>query len=152
MYQVSELRPENRDELLQMFARCSAKTRYDRFMTFAADDGSEHVDLLLRDRESLSLVLRCGPRVIGVGSLFFCGPSLAEIALLVEDEFQGRGAGHVLASSLCKRATECGLSRLELTIFTGNTRIIRLFRSIVASVQFAPADVGVVTGSLQLAA
>ena len=152
MYQVSELRPDDRDELLQMFARCSAKTRYDRFMTLTADIGSEHVDLLLRDRESLSLVLRCGPRVVGVGSLFFCGPGLAEIALLVEDEFQGRGAGRVLAISLCEHATECGLGRLELTLFAGNTRIVRLFRSIVASVRFTPADAGVVTGSLQLAA
>lgn len=152
MYQVSELRPENHDELLRMFARCSAKTRYDRFMTFATDAGREHVDMLLRDRESLSLVLRCGPRVIGVGSLFFCGPGFAEIALIVEDEFQGQGAGRVLASSLCKRAAEFGLSRLELTTLIENTRIIQLFRSIVASVQFAPADGGVVAGSLQLAA
>jgi GNAT superfamily N-acetyltransferase len=152
MYQLSELRPEDRNGLLQMFARCSSKTRYDRFMTFAADAGSEHVDLLLRDQESLSLVLRCGSRVVGVGSLFFRGPSLAEIALLVEDEFQGRGAGRVLATGLCEHAADRGLSRLELTLLAGNTRIVRLFRSIVSDARFTPADAGVVTGNLQLAA
>lgn|SRR5215470_6523043 len=152
MYQLSALRPEDRDELLEMFARCSARTLYDRFMTFAADAGSEHVDLLLRDQESLSLVLRCGRRVVGVGSLFFCGPRLAEIALLVEDGFQGRGAGRVLATGLCEHAAELGLSRLELTLLAGNTRIVGLFRSIVSGARFGPADAGVVTGDLQLAA
>ncbi len=151
MFQLTDVSPEDRADLLALFARSSAKTRYDRFMTFAADAADNHVDILLADPDSLSLTVRSGHRIVAVGSLFFCGPTPAEIALLVEDEFQGRGVGRFLAAGLCDRAAERGLTRLELTLFAANTRMARLFRGL-ADVRFGPADAGVLTGTLDLIA
>jgi GNAT superfamily N-acetyltransferase len=85
--------------------------------------------------------------IVGLGSLFCYGGGRAEIALLVEDPYQGQGIGRLLLDALREHARAEGVAILKMTAPTGNTRMIRLFRP----AWFSPAEAGTVTGLLPVA-
>jgi RimJ/RimL family protein N-acetyltransferase len=146
---------EHRQGLLALLDRCSERTLYERFLTHAPTAGPRHVDSLYDDPESHTVVVehrRFGTaELIGFGSLFFAGSGDAEVALLVADEYQGRGIGTRLAEHLCWYAAASGIRRLELTVLPHNHRIIRLFRRCAPTIEFDRPDAGSINATLRLA-
>lgn len=149
MFMLTDLTARDRAGLLAMVGRCSPRSRHARFLTTSPTAATDHVESLFTDAESRTVVARDhGTGIVAFGSLFLYGNGLAEIALLVEDSFQGRGIGRLLATALHDHAAAEGVSALELTAQTGNTRVLRLFRT----ARFSPADAGTVRGLLPIAA
>jgi len=149
VYLFTDLTTADRADLLAMVQRCSPDTRRARFLSCAPSAATDHVESLLHDPDSNTVVVRgLGAGIVGFGSLFRYGDRRAEIALLVEDRCQGLGIGRLLLDALLEHARVEGVSTLEMTTLTGNTRMIRLFRT----AHFSPVEAGTVTGLLPVAA
>lgn len=144
---IRPLAGADRAALLALLDRCSAGSLYERFLTHSPAAGPRHVDSLFADPWSYTVVIG-HPKPIGFGSLFFAGHGVAEIALLVADEHQGRGVGTKLADHLHGHAAARGVRRLELTVLAHNHRITKLFRRCAPTIEFDHPDGGVVTGTI----
>jgi L-amino acid N-acyltransferase YncA len=55
-------------------------------------------------------------------------PGTAELALTVDDGYQGAGMGHLLLDALIERARQDGLDRLRAVVLLGNTPMLRLIQ------------------------
>lgn len=80
----------------------------------------------------LSLVVTVGEgekaQIVGVGSYERRpGTTVAEVAFLVEDRFQGRGIGTLLLERLAMGAEDEGLTALEAVVLPENQRMLRIF-------------------------
>ena len=149
MYLLADLAARDRADLIAMVGRCSPDSRHSRFLTWSAGAATNHIDTLFQDARSRTVVVRVrGTGIVAVGSLFLYGDGLAEIALLVEDAFQGRGIGRLLVEALRTHADNEGVTSLELTALANNTRLLRLFRG----ARFSPVEAGTVSGTLPVAA
>jgi RimJ/RimL family protein N-acetyltransferase len=54
-------------------------------------------------------------------------PEVAEAAVTVVDDWQGRGLGSLLLDRLTQRARQLGVHRFEASLFTTNKPMLRLF-------------------------
>jgi GNAT superfamily N-acetyltransferase len=54
-------------------------------------------------------------------------PEVAEAAVTVVDDWQGRGIGSLLLDRLTRRARELGIEHFEASLFTTNKAMLRLF-------------------------
>lgn len=84
-------------------------------------------------RQDLLLVAECAGRVVGSAGLHpqaqLRRRHVAQLGISVEPAAQGRGVGRALMQALCHYADDWGqLLRLELTVFTDNTRALALYR------------------------
>lgn len=144
---IRPLAADDRVELLALLDRCSADSLYERFLTHSPAAGPRHVESLFTDPWCYTAVAG-RTRPIGFGSLFFADNGVAEVAILVADEHQGRGAGTRLADHLHQYAAARGVRRLELTILARNHRIAKLFRRCAPTIEFDRPDGGIVTATI----
>jgi GNAT superfamily N-acetyltransferase len=56
------------------------------------------------------------------------GPGMAELALTVQDSYQGAGLGHLMLDALVQRAREGGFERLRAVVLLSNTPMLRLLQ------------------------
>lgn len=113
-----------------LHARCSPQTRALRSLPtrpvlpttllrqLVGADGSTSVLALTPD----------GAAAVGLANLVLTGPGTAEIALLVEDTWQGRGVGTALARKLVELARTEQLTELTVTSQVGNSALTRVLR------------------------
>ena len=116
-----------------MISRCSAETLYRRFFT--------PIPQPAEDETMLERLPRVGPgdavdvvevdgRIVGIGSFHRVDDSdEAELALLVEDAFQGRGLGTELVRHLAARAVTAGVTRFIADILVENRGTLGAIRS-----------------------
>ena len=87
-------------------------------------------------RADLSLVAERGGAVVGSAGLHPTGPALRRrhvmmLGISVAREAQGQGVGRALMQALCDFADNWGqVLRLELQVFTDNSRAIALYKSL----------------------
>lgn len=113
-----------------LHARCSPQTRAQRSLPtrpgltpsvlrrLVDDDGCTGVLALTTD----------GGAAVGLANLSVVGSRTAEIALLVEDAWQGRGVGTALARKLVELAREEGLAELTAVSQADNHALTRVLR------------------------
>ncbi len=72
-----------------------------------------------------------GERIIGGARYFALGrpdpPSAAEIAFLVEEDYQGQGLASILLKHLLLIGREQGISRFEADVLHANKKMLRVF-------------------------
>jgi RimJ/RimL family protein N-acetyltransferase len=96
--------------LLAGFGRLSSRSRYSRFLHGVSDAQFERMLPVLLDgvdhRPHVAVVAYAEGRPIGVGRLrrFAYDSSVADLAVTVADDWQGRGAGTVLGGEVLARA------------------------------------------------
>jgi GNAT superfamily N-acetyltransferase len=76
-------------------------------------------------------------------------PSLAEVAVAVDDEWQGRGLGTVLLHDLAARAREEGIKRFSASMLAENEPMIGAFHKL-GDVRVTGPDTGVVELLIEL--
>lgn len=145
------IRPDDERRLVDLFGRLSAQTVYQRFFRaydrlpdawyprFATVDYRARLALVAEGevdgRAVLRGVARYEPSAID---------GVAEVAIVVEDAWQGRGLGLVLLEALLAAAEPRGFRRFTADILADNRRMVRLLRR-VADIRHHDLDAGVLT-------
>ncbi|WP_316742376.1 GNAT family N-acetyltransferase [Streptomyces sp. MK7] len=127
--------PGDLDGLGRMVLRCSAESIRDRM-----HGGTQRDDLLRELRDTVlhgdGTVLVAAERHRTVGCLELVrrtpGAAQAEMALLVEDERQGRGIGTRLLDAVPACARSTGIAVVGFSVEAGNGRARRLLRHLPA--------------------
>ncbi len=138
------VRPDDKEELLRGFARLSPASRYMRFHSFKQAlsegdlryltecDGNDHFAI---GAVTPSHDLR---EDVGIGIARFVRdprePDLAEAAITVADDYQGKGLGKLLLLRLVEGARERGVRRFRAEVLAENTPMVHLLRAAGAQV------------------
>jgi nucleotide-binding universal stress UspA family protein len=127
---IRPIAPEDRDALAAGFERLSPESRYRRFFAPVARLRERELDYLTvvdhHDHEALVAVDEATGEGIAVARFVRTEPDVAEPAVVVADDWQGRGlAGHLL-DALVERAREEGVRRFVAPVLAHNAAAIRL--------------------------
>ncbi|MHB8661408.1 MAG: GNAT family N-acetyltransferase [Acidimicrobiales bacterium] len=135
--QIRPLEASDTDALRDLFFRLSPQTVYLRFfqpVRRPSETLLHHLaDVDHDQREALAAV--ADGQVIGVARYdrLVDDPSRAEIAVLVEDAWQGRGVGKLLLRKLTARAERDGVTTFTASVLGENQRMLALTRDIAPS-------------------
>jgi RimJ/RimL family protein N-acetyltransferase len=147
---VRPLEAEDKDELREGIEHLSPSSRYRRFFvpTVRLSD-AELTYLTTLDHTRHEALVAIDPRTDdGVGVARYVvtdeAPATAEIAVTVNDAWQGRGVGRALLGELARVAREHGIEHFSAMILTDNQPMIRLAES-VGPVVSRHAEGGTVT-------
>jgi nucleotide-binding universal stress UspA family protein/RimJ/RimL family protein N-acetyltransferase len=128
--EIRQLEPDDRDALADAFARLSPESRYRRFFAPVAKLRQRDLDYLTRvDHHDHEALVAFDPRTgngVGVARYVRTGPDVAEPAITVADDWQGRGLGGELIGALARRAHEEGVRRFEAPVLATNREAIAL--------------------------
>jgi RimJ/RimL family protein N-acetyltransferase len=139
---IRPLRPCEDAPIRDLYARLSPRTRYERFFSpmpalpdsvlrlLSCIDYRTGVALIVEDAETAR------PTVVAVGSVTAISPDSAEIAVVVQDEWQGHGVGTVLIAKLLEAAEARGFHRFVVSMLAENAVIRKLlhrFGRVIAS-------------------
>ena len=131
---VRPIEPGDKDAMRDGFARLSPESRYERFLSpldqlsnsmlryFTEVDHHDHEALVAFDPEN--------GRALGVARYVREeDPEVAEAAIIVADDWHGRGLGTALLNELAERAREEGIHRFTAMVLARNEDMIdMLFR------------------------
>ncbi|MFI5623199.1 GNAT family N-acetyltransferase [Nocardioides sp. NPDC051685] len=138
-------RPVRSDDLVafeRMWFRLSEETIYRRFHApirrLSLKLRRYLVDVDHRDHDALVAV--AGGEVIAVARYHRCAdePAAAEVAVLVEDAWQGHGLGVRMLRELACLASRRGIDVLTGDVQSDNLRMLGLVRSLVGSAALRP--------------
>ena len=135
------------EALRRMFFRLSPDTVYRRFFRPVKEPNARVIQYLVSvdhaDREAL--VAEVGGEIVAVARYDRSRErgSDAEVAIVVEDEWQRRGLGHRLMRRLASLACERGIDAFTADVLGGNRDAVHLVRSLApeADVHFAGGEV-----------
>ena len=131
--QVRVVEPGDQDALMDLFARVSTRTSYQRFLAVSPVAASEYVASLMGRGEDADvdavLASSCGV-VVAVASIHRVSASAAEVALLIDDEHQGEGLGTLLLEDLVARARARGIRELVALTLRSNVQMLEVFRDL----------------------
>jgi acetyl coenzyme A synthetase (ADP forming)-like protein len=132
--QIRVARPGDAEALGAFFARLSPASRWHRFFS-AAPPGRELTASLCAAADpaaALTLVVTRtaggGPHIIAAGSYLAKQGEAAEVALAVEDAFQGKGLGTLLLERLALLAVRHGFTRFWAVTHADNRAMLDVFR------------------------
>jgi nucleotide-binding universal stress UspA family protein/RimJ/RimL family protein N-acetyltransferase len=129
---VRPIRPEDREALVAAFERLSAESRYRRFFAPVARLRERELDYLTivdhHDHEALVAFDEAAGEAIGVARFVRTEPTVAEPAIVVADDWQGRGLASHLLDALVDRARDEGVERFVAPVLADNTAAIRLLQ------------------------
>ncbi len=132
--ELRAVRPTDKEGLEAAFARLSPASRYRRF--FAPMQRLSQADLRYltevdhRDHEA---VVAIGPDGELIGVVRYVRreqPGEAEVAVVVADEWQGRGVATALLERLIERAARNGIEHFVALVLQENSEALELFRGI----------------------
>ena len=135
---IARLERADYDAVVAMLGRCSAATLQRRFHGITT--GVPYVNRLLGPATNgIGYGAWLDSRCVGVASLHFASESSADMAVLIEDEWQQRGVGWALAAEVIGQARKRGLGSLRADILAENYFIpsaLARFGPIRASISF----------------
>ena len=136
---VRPVQPDDAARLVRLHGRLSPETIYKRFHSPMPTPSPALIDHLANvdgdDREALVVTL--GDEIIAVArwDCYEDDPTTAEIAILVEDAWQGHRIGTLLLAELAAAATEVGVDRFDALVLSDNrTPMAALFRAALGEV------------------
>jgi ribosomal protein S18 acetylase RimI-like enzyme len=122
-----------------MFNRLSALSRIRRFFSptesgpawelnyLATADGCDRL-VLVASAEKCADEKCGGERIVGVARYHRVGPEHADVAVVVEDEWQRHGLGHRLMAHLAVAALHDGIDAFDVSILGDNDAALGLLR------------------------
>jgi GNAT superfamily N-acetyltransferase len=148
-------RPADRGAVRAFLGRLSARTVQARYLgpSLPLDDARADLEVMRLfdspDAERTLVVATDGAEVRGLGEFTVEDAERAELGILVEDAFQGRGIGKRLLRVLQRLAVERGLRAFTGDVAYGNSRGLALLRATGRPVRSQP-DYGSVRFTLRL--
>jgi RimJ/RimL family protein N-acetyltransferase len=130
------LRPLRRDDaprLRRLYDRLSTESLYYRFFSPVPPPSDRQLRALteLDYDDRMALVAMIDDEVVGVARYDRDGEARtdAEIALIVQDDQQGRGIGTCLLTRLAEVARSGGVCRFTASVLPENQKVLTLFQS-----------------------
>jgi GNAT superfamily N-acetyltransferase len=138
---VRPVLPEDRERLREGFARLSARSRYRRFLTALEHLSDQQVRSLTEidydDRMAWVAVDPSRPSLPGLGVARYVRlaeePAVAEAAVTVLDEYQGRGIGTILLRMLAGSAREHGIRSFRGYVLAENAPMMDILQDLGAT-------------------
>ncbi len=131
---IRPIEPEDRDALAEGHRRLSADSQYRRFFGPKPELHERDLDYLTQvdhhDHEALVAVLPDSGEGVGVARYVRTGPDVAEPAIVVADDWHGRGVARLLLDALVDRAREEGIARFDAPVLASNPEAIRVMERI----------------------
>jgi RimJ/RimL family protein N-acetyltransferase len=132
---MRQIRPSDRDRLVEGLARLSPASRYLRFHTSVDHLSDAQLDELTQvdhhDHDAIVAIDLERPETPGVGVARFIRepyePEVAEAAITVADEYHGQGAGTMLLGALASRARDEGIEVFRSYVLDGNPGMLEVF-------------------------
>ena len=122
------IRPEDESELTALYDRLSPETAYQRFFTIMARLPPSWAHILANvDYERRMAIVAVGPdnELIAVARYEYDeAANEAEIAIVVQDQWQGKGLGTAMLKELFSYADAKGIRRLRAYVLTENRRLL----------------------------
>ncbi len=134
---IRPIRPDDADDLQATFQRLSMESIYLRFLSFKKELPDEEARYLATvdytSRMAYVAICKEDDRDIVVGVARYAmldnvHPEIAESAVVVADEYQGRGLGKLLLWRLVDYARARGIRYLRGNLQIGNDRMLDLVR------------------------
>ena len=155
---LRHVRPDDAAELKRGFDKLSPSSRYRRFLGSVSELSDEMVRYLTcvdgRDHVAIVALTRApdSGAEIGLGIARFIrsadDPSVAEAALAVIDDVQGKGLGRILGVALARAAIERGVKRFRGEVLTDNEPVRLLLEEVGAVVR--PSEDGALVFDIEL--
>ncbi len=124
--------PDDKPLLAASFERLSEESRYRRFFThknqLSAAELDYFVDVDHKDREAIIAIEPSSGELLGVARYIRWGEDaeVAEVAVTVADDWQGRGLGRALTDRLTYRARRAGVCRFSAIVLCDNRAALGL--------------------------
>ena len=145
---LRHIRPEDESALTALYERLSPETSYQRFFTVMRRLPPDWVHILANvdyDRRMAIVALGPGGELIGVARYAYDERAKeAEIAIVIEDRWQGRGLGTLLLGELVGYAEARGIRRFRAYVLADNLRMLKLIGRVVTILE-RKLDSGVVS-------
>ncbi len=128
---IRQIEPGDADSIVAMHGRFSERTRYLRYFSpyprIPERDLVRFVNVDHHDREAL--VVQAGDQLVAVGRFDRLGPGSdeAEVAFVVQDDYQGRGIGSILLEHLGEAGRQEGLRRFVAEVLPVNSAMLHVF-------------------------
>jgi len=141
----------NRSELEVAFVRAlSLETRYQRMLSGGVKVTPEWIDYMthIDYHRHMAFVVTTSSngteQFIGIGRYVVAATLNADIALVLADEWQGRGLGRRLLATLLEHARTAEVREAVGVVLASNKSMLRLVRSMGFAVTAEPGDATVV--------
>lgn len=147
---IGQVNPQDAPRLAEGFARFSAESRRLRFL--AAKPRLSESDLAYfthvdhHNHEALGAVAAADGRALGIARYIRDteNPEVAELAVAVVDDWQGRGLGTALVTRLMDRAREEGIERFTALVAVDNEVMVKLLHDLGGELRATPDSAGAV--------
>ena len=131
---IRPTRTSDTGALQELFYRMSeedVRTRFFQQLSSLTDSAAQHLCSVDYDEE-MAFAAVLGPseheRIVGASTYYLSPASgLAEVAYMVDPEWQGVGLGKILHAGLVEYAREHGARGLKADVLPGNSRMMRVF-------------------------
>ena len=129
---LRHIRPEDESALTALYERLSPESSYQRFFTVMRRLPPDWAHILANvDYDRRMAIVALGPagELIGVARYVYDERAQeAEIAIVIEDRWQGRGVGTRLLGELVGYAEGRGIRRFRAYVLADNLRMLKLIR------------------------
>jgi RimJ/RimL family protein N-acetyltransferase len=147
---IRQVHREDAPLLADGFARFSAESRRLRFLTDKPRLTEHELEYFTRidhhDHEALGALAEEDGRAIGIARYVRdpANPEVAEIAVAVVDDWQGRGLGTELVTRLIRRARAEGIRRFTALVAVDNEVMVNLLHDLGGELRATPDRAGAV--------
>jgi acyl-CoA synthetase (NDP forming)/GNAT superfamily N-acetyltransferase len=131
---VRRISDGDEEALSALYSRASPRSRYLRFFSAGISIEREVQRLLLPGDDHLALLAEHDGVAIGVASYEILNGTQAEIAVLVDDAWQGDGIGSLLIEHLAAVARRAGIQELLGDVLAANVSMLRTSASLAPGV------------------
>ncbi len=119
-------RPADADAVADLHTRCSMTTLFNRYHSGMRTLPRRWLHRLLTPPRGTTVLAQCADRVVAMGQLIpMSTPDSAEVSLLVEDAWQGRGVGTGVLLALARTARAAGHGELVGWCLPAETGLVR---------------------------
>lgn len=151
---IRPIGPDDKEGLASGFASLSAESRYKRFLSPTSRLSRAQLRYLTEidhhDHEALVSMTEDGsPTGIARFVRLLGEPDAAEVAVVVNDDWQGRGVATGLLRALAARAREEGVTRFTATALADNHEVLGLLEEL-GPAHVTPAGNGTVEMRIEL--
>jgi len=154
---IRQVQPKDAALLAGGFARLSPESRHSRFLAIKAELNPAELDYFTEvdhhHHEALGALSRLDGRGLGIARYIRDPerPEVAEIAITIVDDWQGRGLGTELLRRLADRAYEEGITHFTALVASDNLAVVRLLKRIGVDVRPTSFEPGAVEYDITLA-